>query len=355
MRQRSLCFLVPGDWNTPTGGYAYDRRIAQSLRTCGWRIEAHHLPGAWPRPDASALAAARSVLEALPDGALVLADGLAYGAMADVVRSHADRLRWVALVHHPLHMETGLPERVRARLLASESSALQWASRVVVTSGSTVRDVAAMGVPLDRIAVVEPGTDPVAAPGHGEIPSAGKDPVRLLCVATVTPRKGHELLLRALAGLGSRGWVLHNVGSLARDPEHAERMQAMCDKPELAAQVFWHGEVGADALRAHYAQADVFVLPSLHEGYGMAVAEAVSHGLPVLASDAGALASTVPADAGLLVPAGDAAMLREGLERLIREPGLRARLAAGARSAAQRLPDWGQQAARLAGVLEGMA
>lgn len=354
MRERSLCFLVPGDWHTPTGGYTYDRRIAQSLRASGWRIEVHHLPGAWPQPDAPALAAARSILEALPDGALVLADGLAYGAMADVVRPHAGRLRWVALVHHPLHMETGLSEQVRARLLAGESSALQWASQVVVTSGSTVHDVVAMGVPVDRIAVVEPGTDPVAGLGDGDA-TPGEGPVRLLCVATVTPRKGHAVLLHALAGLGALDWVLHNVGSLTRDPALADRVQALSGDGALAGRVFWHGEMDAGALQAHYTSADVFVLPSLHEGYGMAATEAIAHGLPVLASDAGALAHTVPPEAGLRVPAGDAAALREALGRLIADVDLRAQLALGARAAARRLPGWDHQAARLAAVLEGVA
>lgn len=352
--RRACCFLVPGDWHTPTGGYTYDRRLVQALRAAGWAVETHRLDGHWPWPDAAALAAARARVDALATGSLVVADGLAFGALPALVQRHAKRLHWVALVHHPLHMETALDESTRRELRRRETQALQGARQVVVTSRSTARDVAAMAVPPARIAVVEPGTDPVPhAPGEGIGGPAG--PVRLLCVATLTPRKGHAVLLQALAGLAGRDWVLHNVGCATRDAQTAARLHAMSAVPELAGRVFWHGAVDAAALREQYAAADLFVLPSLHEGYGMAVAEALAFGLPVLASNAGALAQTLPAKAGLQVPPGDVIALRTALAQLMADTGLRARLAAGARAAAARLPTWDQQAVRFAAVLEGVA
>ncbi|MGZ8273067.1 MAG: glycosyltransferase family 4 protein [Burkholderiaceae bacterium] len=352
-RRRACCFLIPGDWFTPTGGYTYDRRLVQSLSESGWEVDVLRLDGTWPAPDAQTRAAASSMISALPDGTSVVVDGLAFGALEGVVRAHAERLRWVALVHHPLHLETGLDEIVRGRLLATEARALQLARRVVVTSASTVGDVAAMGVPRERISVIEPGTDPVQR-AAGARTAVGGGPVRLLCVATLTPRKGHAVLLQALTGLSAPDWELHNVGSLTRDPATAARLQEMSAAAPLAGRVFWHGTVDGPTLQAHYAAADLLVLPSLHEGYGMVVAEALVAGLPVLASRAGALAHTVPAQAGLLVPPADIDALRAALERLIAEPGLRARLAAGARSAAGHLPTWETQAARFALVLEGL-
>jgi glycosyltransferase involved in cell wall biosynthesis len=289
----------------------------------------------------------------LDDGTTVVADGLAFGALDGIVQAHAERLRWLALVHHPLHLETGLDEVVRCRLHANESRALRLARRVVVTSASTVEDVVAMGVPRERIAVVEPGTDAARRPA-GARTVVGSEPVRLLCVATLTPRKGHEILLQALAGLSATDWELHNVGSRTRDRSTAARLQEMSAAAPLAGHVFWHGAVDAATVQAHYAAADLLVLPSLHEGYGMVVAEALAAGLPVLASRAGALAHTVPAQAGLLVPPGDVAALQAALERLIAEPELRAQLAAGARAAAGHLPTWETQAARFALVLEEM-
>jgi glycosyltransferase involved in cell wall biosynthesis len=347
--QRACHFLLPGDWHTPTGGYTYDRRLALALSDAGWTVAPLVVEGAWPWPDGADIEAASARIAALPDGALVVADGLAFGSLAAAVRPHAERLRWVALVHHPLHLETGLDEADIARLLAGETEALQLARQIVVTGRSTVRDVAAMGVPPARIAVVEPGTDPALPQSK---PHA-QGPVQLLCVATLTPRKGHAVLLQALAGLLHWPWVLHLVGSTERDPGTAARLLAMAIP--LGERVVWHGEMPGAALHAHYAAADVFVLPSLYEGYGMVVAEAVAHGLPVVTTDGGALAHTLPPAAGLQVSAGDVQALQAALERVLTDTALRERLAAGARAAAATLPTWPQQAALFAAVLEGMA
>ena len=342
----ACCFLIPGDWNTPTGGYTYDRRMVLALREAGWAVEVCCLDGAWPHPDAAELAGAAARIAALADGTLVVADGLAFGTLAEVVAPHAARLRWVALVHHPLHLESGLLDAARQQLLANERHALRHARHVVVPSTATAIDVAAMGVPAGRISVVEPGTDPVPASPK----SARNSPLRLLCVATLTPRKGHSLLLRALAGLMHLDWELHNVGSATRDPDTAAHLFALA--APLGARVTWHGEVNDQALHAHYADADVFVLASLHEGFGMVITEALAHGLPVVASDAGALAQTLPGGAGLKVPAGEVAPLQVALARILSDAGLRERLGAGARAAAEGLPTWPEQAVLLARALE---
>jgi glycosyltransferase involved in cell wall biosynthesis len=220
---------------------------------------------------------------------------------------------------------------------------------VVVTSRHTVGDVAALGVAVERIDVVEPGTDPVEADGSAE--PQGR-PLQLLCVASLTPRKGHALLLEALAALTDRDWQLHLVGSTVRDPVTAAALRAAAERPALRGRVVWHGELAPDALALRLAAAHVFVLPSLHEGYGMAAAEALAHGLPLVATTAGALADTVPDAAALKVPPGEVAPLRDALARLIDDPALRARLAAGARDAGRRLPDWTAQSARFSAVLE---
>lgn len=343
-------FLLPGDWHTPTGGYTYDRRLSLALRELGWTVLPQVLEGTWPWPDDSDLSAALARIAALPDGALVIADGLAFGTLARVVRPHARRLRWVAHVHHPLHLETGLSAVDSAQLRTAEAQALQLVRQVVVPSRSTLDDVAAMGVPPARIAVVEPGTDPTlpsqAEPRHG-------GPVQLLCVATLTPRKGHAVLLEALSGLRHLPWTLHLVGSAERDPHTTAQLQAIA--APLGERVVWHGELPGAALRAHYAAADVFVLPSLYEGYGMVVAEAIAHGLPVVTTDGGALAHTLPPSAGLQVPAGNVQALQAALERVLSDADLRGRLATGAREAAAALPTWPQQAARYAAVLEALA
>ncbi|MFP8833998.1 glycosyltransferase family 4 protein [Hydrogenophaga sp. XSHU_21] len=342
-------FLVPGDWNTPTGGYVYDRRLFGSMRDLGWPVDAMRIDGAWPFPDATTLDEARRHIDALPDGTCVVADGLAFAVLGDVVAPHARRLRWVALVHHPLHLETGLDAATADALKHRETDALRHALQVVVTSPATATDVAALGVRPDAISVIEPGVDAPAAP---VAPGNTRQGVQLLCVATLTPRKGHAVLLDALSELTRLDWTLHCVGSTARDPALAQALQARTATGPLAGRVVWHGEVAPHHLSPHYAAADVFVLASRHEGYGMVVAEAIAHSLPVLASRAGALVQTVPAGAGQLVPVDDVPAWRDALATLIGDSALRARMAGEARRAATRLPRWSDQAARMAGLLQ---
>lgn len=349
---RACNFVIPGDWRTPTGGYRYDRRIVLALREAGWQVGVCALDDGFPWPEAAARADAERQFAALADGALVVADGLAFGALPELTQHHAARLRWVALVHHPLHLETGLTDTDRDALREREQRALQGARRVITTSAATAGDVAALGVPADRIAVVEPGTDPVVRRAAFRRGSA--EELQLLCVATLTPRKGHAVLLEALGGLRHLPWTLHNVGSTSRDPATATRLQAACADLGLAGRVHWHGEVDEATLAAHYAAADLFVLPSFHEGYGMAVAEALAHGLPVVTTTAGALVQTLPPDAGLAVPPGDVPTLRAALARLLVDASARAACATATHDAAARLSTWPQAAQRFAAVLEAV-
>lgn len=340
---QACVFLVPGDWNSRTGGYLYDRRIVAELRARAWQVEVLSPGDGYPFPDAADLARAAQVVGALPDGACVVADGLGFGALPDLAERHAQRLCWVALVHHPLPLETGLTPAQQRHLVESERRALACARGVVVTSAATAQALAAYGVPAGRVDVVEPGTERAPwATGGGVVPGA----LSMLCVATLTPRKGHAVLIEALAGLRDRPWVLHCAGSRARDPAEAERVDALVAQRGLGERIRWHGEVEGAALEALYAQADLFVLPSLHEGYGMALAEALAHGLPIVSTTAGAIVDTVPAEAGMLVPPNDVHALREALRRAMDEPAWRAALAAGARHAAARLPCWADAGAR---------
>jgi glycosyltransferase involved in cell wall biosynthesis len=340
--------LLPGSLADLTGGTLYDRRMVEGLRARGGAVQVHELDRSFPFPTAQALRAADGVLDALPAGAPTLVDGLAFGAMPAVAARHAERLRLVALVHHPLALETGLSAAQAARLAASEASALPHARRVICTSPRTAALLADYGVPASRIRVVEPGTDP-APPAAGHAPGA---PPRLLCVGSVTPRKGHLLLVEALAALVQHRWQLDCIGSLTRDRETAARLGGRIAALGLDERIRLLGELPPAALAAAYARADVFVLASLFEGYGMAYAEALAHGLPVLGTTGGAIADTVPADAGLLVEPGSVAALRDALGRLLTDAGLRRRLAAGAARARERLPDWPTAAARFAEALD---
>ncbi len=349
MTERYCVFLVPGDFDAPTGGYGYDRRIVAGLRESGWHVDVRSPGEGFPLPDEATREKAARIIEALPDGALIVADGLAFGALPEAAERHADRLRWIALVHHPLSLEEGLAPQVKTTLFESERRALATARHVIVTSAATARGLPSFGVPSERITVIEPGTEPAPL-----ATGSGADGLSLLCVASVTPRKGHGVLLEALAGLRDRRWHLDCVGSLALDTDAAAAARHSALVHGLDDRVTWHGAVADADLRPLYAQADAFVLASFHEGYGMALAEALARGLPIVSSTAGAICDTVPPDAGCLVPPGDALALRAALMRLIDDDAWRAALTAGARAARLLLPTWPEAIARFDAVLQAV-
>ncbi|MDX1605987.1 MAG: glycosyltransferase family 4 protein [Candidatus Competibacterales bacterium] len=343
----ALHFLLPGDPDSRTGGYRYDARILAGLAARGWTVHRHRLDASFPHPTAEALDQAARVLAALPDNARVMIDGLAGGALPGPLRTHAERLRLVLLVHHPLALETGLDHDRRARLYDSERAALAAARRVIVTSPHTRRALADYGVAAERIGVVVPGTNP-APLAQG---SDWREP-RLLCVASLTPRKGHETLFRALAQLAGLPWRLRCVGGAHYHPETAARLEQLSSTAGLAGRIELAGEYDDEGLARAYDEADLFVLASHYEGYGMVLSEALARGLPVVATTGGAIPDTVPPDAGFLVPPGDPHALAMVLRRVLTDPGLRQQLQAGARAARAALPDWPAAAARMADELD---
>jgi glycosyltransferase involved in cell wall biosynthesis len=345
-RPPELDFIIPGDPAAVTGGYEYARRIVDGLRALGWNVMVRALDATFPAPTPSALAHARATFARIPDGATALVDGLAFGAMPEIAAAESRRLRLVALVHHPLALETGLEDGRAEALRTSEASALAAARTVITTSAATARALADYGVALERTAVVEPGTDPapLARGSRGRV-------LELLCVSAVVPRKGHSVLVEALAPLVDRPWRLTCVGSLARAPKTVAALRQQIARLRLAGRVRLAGEVDRTPLERYYDHADAFVLATFHEGYGMALAEALARGLPVVSTRAGAVPDTVPPDACLLVPPGDPFALRGALARFLDEPDLRASLAAGARGARERLPSWAESCARLSQAL----
>ena len=343
----TLHFLVPGSLDQLTGGYLYDRHIVDGLRARGRDVQVYELPGRFPLVDQTALAAATQTIAALPDQAQVLVDGLALPACVDALQAQARRLRFIVLIHHPLAAETGLPPAAQETLRQVEHTALRLARRVIVTSPFTAKALGAYHVAAERIGVVVPGTEP-ATLSQG----SGGDALTLLCVATVIPRKGHTVLVEALAALQDLDWHLVCIGSLHRHPATAQSVHDLLVRRQLEARITLCGEQPQDAVEAAYQRADVFVLPSHYEGYGMVLSEALAHGLPIISTTAGAIPDTVPSTAGLLVPAGDVAALALALRQIISQSRLRAELTSGARRVRDHLPQWSQAVAGFAAELD---
>lgn len=346
-----LVLAVPGSLDTPTGGYVYDRRMLAELRALGLDVAVVDLGEGFPRPRAAVRDRAGELLAGLAPGVPVIVDGLALGVLPAAARACAARGPLIALVHHPLALETGIADEERAVLVASETAALSFATAVVVTSGPTSATLQAeFAVPAPKITVVEPGTDPARfAEGSGDVV------VSLLAVGAVTPRKGYETLVAALAMLDDIPWRLTIVGALDRAPDTVAAVRRRIAAEELGRRIVLAGPVEADVLDALYDMADVFVLASEYEGYGMAYAEAIARGLPVVGTTGGAIPATVPADAGLLVAPGDAGALAHALQAVLTEPDLRARMAVAARAGADRLARWGEGAGKIAALVRSLA
>jgi glycosyltransferase involved in cell wall biosynthesis len=205
-------------------------------------------------------------------------------------------------------------------------------------------------VAASRITVALPGVD---VPARQRAVSSG--PPKLLAVGAVTPRKGYDVLVAALATLRDTEWSLTIVGARDRSPETVSSLKRQVEAAELSPRITLAGAITPDALAELYANADLFVLASHFEGYGMAYAEAIAHGLPVVGTTAGAIPDTVPADAAILVPPGDVTALAAALRRLITRPAERERLAGGAVRAASGLPTWQDAAAIISNTLEALS
>jgi glycosyltransferase involved in cell wall biosynthesis len=335
----------------PSGGNAYDRHVCRGLSSIGWSVHEHAVPGRWPRPDEASCAALAGVVQRIPDDAVVLLDGLVASTAPEVLVPQASRLRLVVLVHMPLGHRPAddVIEDARER----ERAVLSVAAAVVTTSAWTRRRLLELyPLPADRVHVAEPA---VEAADLATGTAAGG---ALLCVAAVTVDKGHDVLLDALATMTDLPWQCVCVGSLERDPAYVADLRRRCLDGGLGDRVSFPGpRTGADLDRS-YAAADLLVLASRSETYGMVVTEALARGLPVVAAEVGGLPEALGHGAdgirpGLLVPPDDPAALGAALRAWLGDAELRARLRRAAGERRELLSGWPATTSVLAGVLAG--
>jgi glycosyltransferase involved in cell wall biosynthesis len=345
----SAAFAIPGDITLATGGYAYGRRVLALLPQFGVDVNYVALPGSFPAPTPADLTETRRLLADVPAETAILADGLAYGAVpAELISSLHSPI--VALVHHPLCLEAGLSKARRDELFALEKAALAKARHIVVTSPSTAATLATdFAVPSGKITVAEPGTDPAErARGTGR-------PLMLLAVGSIVPRKAFDVLVHALASVKSRDWQIAIVGPTDRSVQAFTTLQTAIEDTGLGPHIALTGAVGQEQLDRFYDASDLFVMPSLYEGYGMVLAEAMARGLPIVCTTGGAAAATVPDAAAIKVPPGDALALGSAIRRVLDDAALRCRMSDAAWAAGQKLPRWEDTARTIADVIRNVA
>jgi glycosyltransferase involved in cell wall biosynthesis len=333
-----VCLIVPGPLATVSGAHAYDRRMADGLRGLGHEVQVVELDGRLPDPDQAAIYAARTAWAALGDDSVRLIDGLALPAFEGLPLHQV-----TALVHYPASLETGLAAEAAERLRAIEATMFRSAPRLVAPSDQTAHRLArAFGIQSERISVIVPGIDDL--PRRTGSGGAG---CRILSVGALIPRKGHDVLLRALNRLFDLDWVLTIAGSAQRDRQHAASLRELAGALNVAHRVHFVEEV----TEALWAESDLFALTSYFEGYGLAIAEAMRRGLAVAVTNVGAVPILVGPEAGVVCASGDVEQLSKAMRRLIFDRDLLRHMSAEAWQSAQSLPSWDAQAARLAAVL----
>lgn len=343
-----LSLVVPAPFTAVSGGYAYDRRMVDGLRARGHAVRVIELPGRHPLPDAAAEAAAWQALADRAEGETMIVDGLALPAFAGCAEA-LDGAGAIGLIHHPTPLEKGLTEAEAALLREKEATLLPRLAHIIATSGATARQLAAMGLAPERITVIEPGTED--APRAEGSRSTG---CAILAIGALVPRKGHDLLLRALARLSDLPWRLTIVGAADRDAVHATGLTALAEELGIAGRVTFAGEVDEHTLATLWRETDLFALATWHEGYGMAVAEALKRGIPVAVTAGGAVADLAPVEASVVAPAGEWTALSRAMRRVIFDGELRRRMAEHAYAAGEKLPGWDAQADAFAATVKGV-
>lgn len=348
MNLQKAAFAIPGDINTVTGGYIYERRLLEGLRAQGRDVAHIQLGASFPDPTDADMADAAVQLLALPLDCPLILDGLVYGSIdTHILRDM--RAPIVAMIHHPLALENGLSDDRRNHLFVTERDNLAHADHVLVPSPHTAALLASdYNVPADRITIVRPGTD---RPAMRPNPS---DPPLILSVGIQCPRKGHDVLLRALEPLLHLDWQAVIVGGV-HDQDHARALHRLHESLGLQGRVQFAGRVPPQELASFYSKATLFALATRFEGYGIVFDEALSYGLPIVTCQTGAVPDTVPASAGVLVPPDDPAAFSQAMGLLLTDKVLCDRKSQASQQAGMALPPWSETARRAGVVLDGLS
>ncbi len=339
-----LTYLVSADYIRTTGGWIYNERMLRELAAIGWQITRIELGPGFPDPAPDVTAGAARVIAGLPGGTLVLADQIVLSPLADVLPAAAARLRFAMLMHHPQVLESSRPPAVAARMDRQERAALGKMECVIATSRLTgAQLIADYGVDSGRLFIAEPGTDLLQAS-----PGSGGPGVHLFSLGSVIARKRHELIVGALAGLMDLDWRLTIAGALDMNDAQVAKLRQLIGAVGLADRIALSGALSGPDLEAIWQTTDLYVASSVHEGFGMAVAEAIARRIPVVTTRSGAVGGWIDPRASVLVEPDDTATMRAVLRRVLSQPELLKALREGTVLARSALVTW-PQSARIVG------
>lgn len=346
-------FVIPGSLNQISGGYLYDKHIIDQLKASDHEIIIHEIEGSFPIVEDHTKRSLIKIVEKMPMNEIVIIDGLALIASERILQEFHDRIRFVGLIHHPLYMETGLSDKEREFLFDVESMLILRFKHLITTSEYTKNELRKLNVPDRLISVVRPGIIKNRARLLDKTKQEMRKTkiVKLLCVASFIPRKGYWELIEALSQSKSGNWELTCIGGTDWNKEYFVKIQMKIKNSGLSSKIAIVGEVAYQQLRNYYLAADIFVLPSYYEGYGMVFGEALNFGIPIISTTGGAIPSVVPPNAGILTEPGNINQLVTALSSLIDNPEQRKLLSRGALNEAKLLPTWKQSGAEFERIL----
>ena len=341
-------FIIPGDINTPSGGYRYDRTILEEWRALNVAFDLVSLSGSYPNPSDADRALAFSVIDECDDADITVIDGLAGGGFPELIEMLSKSAPCISLLHHPLSLENGISPEEANFLEETERKGLNFTKAVITTSPATSKTVAELfAIDNAVIHTVEPGVSR-AAP----IEFRTEPPLSLLSVGSITERKGHDVLVKALALIKGEPWQLTIVGPQSFDRAHFLALTNLCQELGISDRVTFLDSLSEEELSAQYAKADIFALASRYEGYGMAYAEAIVRGIPVVGTTAGAIPDTVPLKAGILTATDDVGAFSNALLSLLSDTPMRHKKHLGALAAEPDFPTWSGSAKKFLEILE---
>jgi glycosyltransferase involved in cell wall biosynthesis len=322
---RNILFLVSNYEPVKTGGEKYHYEVVEALRDAGYDVRVHteqDLPEN-KRHGTSAWSAYRELFREAHDYPVILSTHGMHKRQGPALRYARRKLgkRIIALVHHLIHpLKAGISSSVEKYF---ETLYIRQADFAIANSEFTASEISALGFDRQRISIVYPGIGRITPRPS----SPNNETLKLLSVGFLEERKGYHVLLEALKDIET-DFELNIAGDDKINPEYTSLIKKKIDEYELSDKINILGHVNHELLNELKSEADVFVLPTLHEGFGIAALEAAAYGLPVITSAAGAIPEIfADGEDAVLVKPGDPAMLRTAINTLLINEGIRAKLA----------------------------